>query len=158
MALIGVPTLMILPVVHAAGTNVSISGVSPAILKTNGNAYFTINVTVNWDLSTVISSPITTELDMAVTNAAGVDHTVQGTVTSSSPLTCVNSGPGSCFVAGTITPIGTENVLFNLWITNASPSQKYSANVVAFINTSGVDPFLLVGSQNFNIAVSNSSS
>jgi hypothetical protein len=142
-----------LPIAHAAGTVVYINNVTNATLQANGNAYFTISLTVKWDLSSVISSPILTELDIAVSNSAGVGHSLEGKVESASPLTCVNGDPAACFVNGEISPVGTENVSFNLWITGASASHQYPANVAAFINTSGIDASLLAGSQNFNIQV-----
>jgi len=142
-----------LPIAHAAGTVVYINNVTNATLQANGNAYFTISLTVKWDLSSVISSPITTEVDIGVLNSAGLGHSLGGKVESASPLTCVNGSPASCFVNGEISPVGTETVSFNLWITGASASQQYPANVGAFINTSGIDYSLLAGSQNFNIQV-----
>jgi hypothetical protein len=151
--LVSLATLTGLPIAHAAGTVVYINDVTNAALEADGNAYFTISVTVKWDLSSVISSPILTEVDIAVSNSAGVGHSLGGKVESSSPLSCVNGSPASCFVAGKISPIGTETVSFNLWITGASASQQYPANVAAFINTSGIDYSLLAGSQNFNIQV-----
>jgi hypothetical protein len=146
---------MVLPAAYAAGTVVYINNVTNATLQANGNAYFTISLTVKWDLSSVISSPILTEVDIAVSNSAGLGHSLGGKVESASPLTCVNGGPASCFVEGTISPVGTETVPFNLWITSASASQQYAASVAAFINTNitGDDYSLLAGSQNFNIQV-----
>src|SRR5208283_4437921 len=106
--------LMGLPIAHAAGTVVYITNVTNATLQANGNAYFTISLTVKWDLSSAFSSPILTEVDIAVLNSAGLGHSLGGKVESASPLTCVNSDPASCFVAGKISPVGTETVSFNL--------------------------------------------
>src|SRR5208282_12048 len=146
---------MVLPTAYAAGTVVYINNVTNATLQADGNAYFTINLTVKWDLTSIISSPILTEVDIAVSQNAGVMHSLEGKVESSSPLTCVNGNPASCFVTGTISPVGTETVSFNLWVTNAFASQLYSANIAALINSSvtGGDYSLLAGSQNFDIQV-----